>query len=71
MYKVTKRKTPFNRMFMDIKAEGEKGGELEHVGRMIFKLYDDCPVTGENFRCLCTGERGIGSHGKPLHYKGN
>ena len=42
------------------------------TGRVVFELYDDVvPKTADNFRSLCTGEKGVGQAGKPLHYKGS
>ena len=35
--------------------------------RLEFELYaDSCPKTAENFRALCTGEKGVGRCGKTL-----
>lgn len=45
-------------------------GETD-LGRVIMQVYADVtPKTAENFRALCTGEKGDGTLGKPLHYKG-
>lgn len=54
-----------SRCFFDITINGSD------AGRIIFELFDDvCPKTCENFRSLCTGEKGIGKiHDKPLYYK--
>lgn len=52
-------------LFFDINIGGVP------VGRIIFKLYSDiAPRTCYNFKCLCTGEKGIGTTTqKPLHFK--
>ena len=40
------------------------------AGRIEIDLFCDTPKTSENFRCLCTGERGLAQKsGKPLHFK--
>jgi peptidylprolyl isomerase len=54
------------RVFFDITI-GDKA-----AGRIVFELFaDSVPKTAENFRALCTGEKGQGNSGKPLHYKGS
>ena len=40
------------------------------AGRIEMTLRADVvPRTAENFRVLCTGEKGTGKSGKPLHFK--
>lgn len=38
---------------------------------MIELFKDVTPRTAENFRALCTGEKGNGTNNKKLHYKGS
>jgi cyclophilin family peptidyl-prolyl cis-trans isomerase len=50
------------RCFFDVTADGKP------LGRIVVELRTDIvPKTAENFRALCTGEKGFGYKGCPLH----
>lgn len=53
-------------VFFDISIGGSPKGRIEMELRA-----DIVPITAENFRCLCTGEKGMGRSGKLLHFKGS
>ena len=51
------------RVFLDITIDDLDAGRIE------IDLFSDTPKTSENFRALCTGEKGMGRVGKKLHFK--
>lgn len=53
-------------VFFDVDVDGQP------AGRILLELFADVtPKTAENFRALCTGEKGLGqTTQKPLHFKG-
>lgn len=53
-------------VFFDVELDGQP------AGRITFELFANVvPLTADNFRALCTGEKGMGRSGKPLHYQGS
>ncbi|KAK8916722.1 Peptidyl-prolyl cis-trans isomerase CYP19-4 [Platanthera zijinensis] len=55
-----------SKVFFDIKIDGKPAGRIKMglFGKTV-------PKTAENFRALCTGEKGTGKSGEPLYYKGS
>jgi len=55
-----------SKVFFDVSIGGAE------TQRIILGLFGKTtPKTAENFRALCTGEKGTGKAGKPLHFKGS
>ena len=67
-YNVAKPKlSSYPRVYFDLELNGSR-----LPNRVVMELFvDRCPRTCENFRALCTGERGVSSSGTRLHYKGS
>jgi len=55
-----------SRVFLEVSIEKVESS------RIVIELFNEiAPKTAENFRCLCTGKKGMGNQGKRLCYKGS
>ena len=63
-------------MFFDVEIDGQSAGRivmglLDPRISLTHRFGKTVPKTVENFRALCTGEKGVGQKNKPLWYKGS
>lgn len=70
-YNVSKKKlSSYPRVYFDLSIAGRRTDDHGNPNRVVFELFTDrAPKTCENFRALCTGERGYSDAGVRLHYK--
>ena len=54
------------KVYFDLKLSNDR--QFERLGRIVIELKEDsCPKTAENFKQLCTGEKGFGYSGSRFH----
>lgn len=59
------------RNYLNHSPSSQPNSETIDLGRIEIKLNKkEAPKAAENFRCLCTGEKGLSSSSIPLFYKG-
>jgi len=66
-----KKRSASTKITSKVYFDVEIGGKA--AGRVVMGLFGEAvPKTAENFRALCTGEKGVGEvYKKPLHYEGS
>lgn len=54
------------KVYFDLKLSNDR--QFERLGRIVIELKEDsCPKTAENFKQLCSGEKGFGYAGSRFH----